>query len=57
MDGRPAGTIAWQSTSNVLAFGNIQIGAQPFGTLRDVRIYDTALTAAQITAIVSGSAP
>ena len=57
VDGRPAGTIAWQSASNVLAFGNIQIGAQPFGTLRDVRIYDTALTAAQITAIVSGSAP
>ena len=57
VDGRPAGTIPWQSTSNVLAIGNLQLGGQAFGTLRDVRIYDTALTAAQITAIVGGTVP
>jgi len=57
MDGRAVGAIPWQSTSNVYAIGNFQLGGQPFGTLSDVRVYATALTAAQVGAIADGTAP
>ena len=57
MDGRAVGAIPWQSTNNVYAIGNFQLGGQPFGTLSDVRVYATALTAAQVGAIADGTAP
>jgi len=51
IDGVSVGSSAVKSTSNIDYIGNYQYGGQNWGTIDDLRVYNRALSAAEITTL------
>jgi hypothetical protein len=48
IDGKHVGTSAFKSSDNVYSIGNLVSGGQSFGTIDEVKIWNTALTQLQV---------
>ncbi len=53
IDGVLRGSSNFRSTTDIVAIGNFQGGGQPFGTIDEVKIYNKALSSAEVQAIYS----